>query len=171
MTPKRIPIALIVLTTLIFSLSHILSGKYWIGLASCVIGVLWVLAEIYKMALLPHLFFASFIGFAAVGSQNGLPVPLMLFGVCTDLAAWDLSRFQTRIREFTKRNPGAEIIKKHLVKLTATIGIGYILACLPLFIRFSMSFIIVVVLTLLTILVLRQSILIIWNEKISIHNK
>ncbi len=165
MTPKRTLIALIILTTLIFSLSHIFTEKYGVGIASFVIGVLWVLAEIYKMSFLPHLFFAGFIGCAVIGSQNGLPVPLMLLGLCTDLAAWDLSRFSARMREFTKRNPDAGLIKKHLGKLTITLCLGYVLAVLPLFFRFSLSFVAVIGISLLLLYTLRKSILALRNEK------
>jgi hypothetical protein len=165
MNTKRIEIALIVLTILIFSLSHLFTEKYWLAIASLVIGVLWVLAEIYKMSLLPHLFFVGFVGLAVIGSQNGLPAPLMLLGLCTDLAAWDLSRFQARLREFSQRNPDAELVKKHLGKLSGTICIGYILALLPLFIRFSMNFILVIGLTLLLLFALRKSILALRTER------
>jgi hypothetical protein len=170
MSAKKIHIPLIILTALIFSLSHLFIQKYWIVLISLIMGILWILVEIYKLSFLPYIFFVGFIGLAIYGSQHGLPAPLMLFGLCADLAVWDLSRFQARIRGFTTQSPGAEFTKKHLVKLTLTICLGYILALIPLYIQFSINFGMVIVLTLLILFALRKSMLALRNEKTRIEN-
>lgn len=165
MSIKKIHLALVVLTSLIFALANLYLRQYWIAVFALVIGACWLLVEKYSIELIFNLFFVGFIWLAARGSINDLPIPLMLFGLCTNLAAWDLSRFQARIREFKVQNPHPRLVTKHLQKLLITICLGYVLALIPTFISLSMNFVVVVVLSLLILFALRQSVITLRNDK------
>lgn len=167
---RKMLFAAIVVTTFIFSLSHFVSMEYWIVAFSFLIGSIWLLLEIYKKSAFPSFFFASFIGIAILGSLNHTSSPMILLGLSTDLAAWDLSRFFTRIMDLMDNDAKSELYKKHLYKLSISLCIGYVLALLPVFIRLSMNFIVLFILTLLAMTILRKSILYLRNEHKNMYN-
>lgn len=165
MSIKNIQLALVILTSLVFSLAHLFLREYWIALFALSLGACWLLVEKYKVELLFNLVFVGFIWLAVRGCLNELRIPLMLLGLCTNLAAWDLSRFQTRIRQYAVQNPEPKLVKKHLRILTITLCLGYILAIIPTLIKLPMNFVVVMVLSLLILFALRKSVITLRNEK------
>jgi len=165
MNVKKIHQALVILTALIFALSFLFRREYWIALSAIAMGVCWLLTEKYKIGLLFNLFFVGFCWLAGRGSIDGLPAPLMLFGLCTDLAAWDLSRFLARTSECKVINPDPALVKKHLRKLGGSIVIGYILALIPTFIKLRVNFMVVIVVSLLILFFLGRSMIILRSQK------
>jgi len=156
---RKFLFATIVVTTLLFSISLWVFGEYWIAFAALLIGFSWLILEYYKKSPFPSLLFFSFIGMAILADFHHLSLPIILFGLSTDLAAWDLSRFFARIRETGDEDAKSDLCKRHLHKLLLTLFIGYMLALLPVFFRLSLKFIVLFILALLAMITLRSSIL------------
>jgi hypothetical protein len=121
MNIKKIQLALVIIITLLFSTAFLYLREYWIALFALAIGVSWLLVEKYKIEFLFNLYFTGFIWLAARGCINDLPIPLMLFGLCVNLAAWDLTRFLARIRQCNMQYPEPGLVKKHYAQLIITI--------------------------------------------------
>lgn len=165
MNIKKIQPALVIIITFLFSMAFLFLREYWIALFALAIGVSWLLVEKYKIEFLFNLYFTGFIWLAARGCISDLPIPLMLLGVCVNLAAWDLSRFLARIRQCQMQDPEPGLVKKHMRKLIITLCVGYILALLPITVRLSMNFMLVIVISLLIFFTLRQSLVSLRGEK------
>lgn len=106
-----------------------------------------------------HGVLAAFVGLAVVGGLNHPPSLLILIGVVADLAAWDLSRFLARLKPFTDKPLAPDLYRKHLIRLSITLGVGFSLAVLPLLITLPLDFVAFAGLTLLAMIALRRSIL------------
>lgn len=84
------------------------------------------------------------IGSALLAGLNHEPSPLLLLGVVTDLAAWDLSRFRSRLKPFAGQDVSPDLYQKHLTQLAVP---------LPL------DFVAFLVLTLLAVILFRKAVL------------
>jgi hypothetical protein len=156
---NRLPAAAIGATTVILTLALVLAENYLIAAVAVGLGLIWLLLEVYRKTAFTSLFFVAFIGLAAVGSVNREPSGLMVLGIAADLAAWDLSRFLDRLSGFSGKEIDTGLYRRHLYQLAITVGIGWGLALVPMFIRLPMSFVAFVTLTLLATLMLRQAVL------------
>jgi hypothetical protein len=159
MIAKKALFAAIAVTALIFSISLLVVKEYWLACAAFMPGLIWLTLEIYHKSPFPTLFFAFFVGIAVVASLKPIAAFIILLGLCTGLAAWDLSRFLTRLREVSETDAGALLTKKHLTKLSITLCVGYGAALLPLLFKLPMNFMALFALALLAMLALRRSIL------------
>ena len=99
------------------------------------------------------------MGLVLWGGLQKLPILLMLFGASTTLAAWDLSRFRARVAEAGPGTIPGALETQHLRKLAVTAVSGFGIALLPLAVTVSLNFLVLIVLVLLTMWVLRRSIL------------
>ena len=152
MITKRILLGLIVVTTAVFSLASAASQQYLLSMIVLAAGLTWFMLENRERQIVAPLFFLFFVGLTLAGSLNNLSVLVMLFGLSTDLAAWDLSRFRARAG---KSEVEPKLEARHLKRLFPTLGIGFLLALPPMFIAIPANFVIFFFLTLLAIIVLR----------------
>lgn len=154
---KPILMGLILVTTAVFSLAYAFSQHGLIAVFALVSGLFWLAQEYspHQSAAAP--FFLVFMGLSVVGSLNHLPALAMLFGLSTNLAAWDLSRFWNRITSGGKQAMDPMLEQSHLQRLSITLGTGLLAALPPLLVRISISFAAFAGLMLLVVVLLRAS--------------
>jgi len=155
---------LIILTTAILTLANLILQAYLIAGLALVLGSLWLFLQIKKKESPNSIFFVFFLGLTVLVSLRNVPVLYMLLALSSNLAAWDLSRFQARIVNEVESAAKTSLELKHLQKLTITVPIGFLVALLPLFVHISISFIIVLCIILAAMLALRSSIFYLRNE-------
>ncbi len=167
MIVKKVLLALIVITTAAFASEYGVEGEYIIATLSIASGITWLLLEFYDRRLLNTIFFILFTILAVLGCLKSMSSLILLIGFITDLAAWDLSRFLHRSANLAKVENKAGFEKKHLSRLSLTIGAGFLLALLPIFIIFRLSFVIIFFITLLAMILLNRFVLYVHrqNEK------
>jgi hypothetical protein len=166
MMTKRILLRLIVVTTAVFSLASAASQQYLLSMVVLAVGLTWFTLENRQIQIATTLFFLFFAGLALVGSLNSLSGLAMLFGLSTDLAAWDLSRFRARAG---KSEVEPKLETRHLKALFPTLGTGFLIALPPMFIAISANFVVFFFLTLLVMIVLRVSTLSLHQDRETIQ--
>src|SRR5215813_9343629 len=156
MTVNRVLWALIIVTTATFSELNVIYGQYTTAITSFAFGVVWLRLEVKQWSHLNVLFFLFFLGRAIQGSLNNAPIPIILLGLSTDLAAWDLSRFRARLIDETDGEVKTLLGTKHLQRLAPLICAGFLIALLPTIIKTSFDFVVVFLVMLLTMITLRK---------------
>jgi hypothetical protein len=156
---KQLLWLMIAVTTLILTGLHLASDSAAIAIGSFLLGAVWLFLEFKQRRSSPSLFMALLIGSALLATLNHEPSPVILLAVVTDLAAWDLSRFLSRLRPFAAQDISPDLYAKHLYRLGIPLGAGFGLALVPMFIRLPVSFVAFVMLTLLAVIAFRRSIL------------
>jgi hypothetical protein len=156
---QRTLLGVVLATAVIFACVSVLSQDILAASVSAVIGLIWLIQEVHGKTTISTAYFVAFVGFAALGGLNHAPLPLILLGLCTDLAAWDLSRFQQRIRDEETSDEKTFLEHKHLQKLAAVTSVGFLIALVPMLIQISVNFVILLLIMLLALIALRQSIL------------
>lgn len=159
MNTKSAACSLIVITTAAFSISAIISQQRLPMAVSIGLGVIWLVMELRGVNTLSSALFLGFLSLAIWGSLNGSPILVSLLGLSTNLAAWDLSRLQTRLADHAEGSAVALLERKHLRKLAVTLCLGFLIAVLPLIIHISISFAMFSLILLIAIGALRRSIL------------
>lgn len=159
MITKRVLWGLIVATTAVFSLVCAVLQQPPLAAFAVGLGLLWLSVEVKGKNPLASVFFLSFLVLAIVDSLISAPILIILLGLSTDLAAWDLSRFQARIADEIGSGTTVALEVKHLRKLTITASAGFFMALPPVFIHLAVDFIIFGCVMVLAMIVLRQSML------------
>jgi hypothetical protein len=160
----KIVYGLIILTSAILAVANIALQAYLIAVLAIISGAIWLLLQV-KTKEAPHsLFFVVFLGLTLLGSLRNLPIPFMLLALTLDLAAWDLSRFQTRINSEEQSASKTALELKHAQKLAITVSIGFVIALLPTYVHLSLNFVVFLLVLLLLMLILRKSILYLRKE-------
>jgi hypothetical protein len=128
------------LATLTLALSY--AGQaLWAGAAICAaIGLLWLAGRWRGWDWVTDPCLAGWVGMAAFGAWQGLPAAWMLAGVAAALAAWDLDRFDQRLRAAGAIPRRAELARAHLRRLAPTIGAGLLLGGIALGARLELTF-------------------------------
>jgi hypothetical protein len=150
---------LIAVTTAIFTIGYIAVQGQLLAILSFLLGAGWLVLETNERQTAISFFFLMFLGLAVVGCLQEQPIPIMLLGLTTTLAAWDLSRFQTRIGNQAEGDARDALEKNHIQKLAVTLGIGFVIGLVPVFVTISINFVVIVCVVLLAMLVLRKSVL------------
>ncbi|MBZ0298363.1 MAG: hypothetical protein K8J31_01425 [Anaerolineae bacterium] len=159
MTIKSILPGLIGTAALIYTLTFAAAQEYLIALLAFALGFIWLLLEIKRLKPPATLFFLFFVGLAIIGCVQDGPVLLMLLGLSSTLAAWDLSRFQSRATLDGEIEMTAGFEERHLRRLAIVAGAGFLLALLPLLATLPMNFVVLAVVLLVTMSVLRRAFL------------
>jgi len=157
MTTRQILPGLIVVTAGVFALIFSAAQEYSALLCIVALGAIWIALELSEYRLFSAVFFTAFAAFAVVAALEHASIPLILLGLCADLAAWDLSRFRDRLRDEEDETVRAALERAHLRMLAVPIVAGFLIALVPLFVTLSISFIALAVIVLIALLVLRQS--------------
>jgi hypothetical protein len=163
MTTKAL-YGLIILTTVVLTLANLALQEYLIAGLAIVLGSLWLILQIKKKESPNSVFFIFFLGLVILGSLRNVPVLYMLLALSSNLAAWDLSRFQARIINEVESDAKTLLELKHLQKITITVSIGFLVALLPLVVHISTSFITFLCIILAVMLILRRSVFYLRNE-------
>jgi hypothetical protein len=154
---KRVLWGLIVVTTVVFSLVYAVLQQPSLAVFAAGLGLLWLSLEVKRANPLGTVFFVSFLALAIVGSLISAPILIILLGLSTDLAAWDLSRFRTRIASEIERGTTATLEAKHLRMLAVTASAGFFVAVPTVFIHVAIGFIVFGFVTILAMITLRRS--------------
>ncbi len=157
MITRRLLLALIIVTTGLFSAIYAAAFEYMAVILIVVLGIGWFMLEYTERWGSSTFFFLAFVGLAVVGSLQQMPIVLVLVGFCADLAAWDLSRFRQRIANRVEDNVQPVLVAGHLRTLLTALGTGFALALLPTLINISISFGVLFFIILLMLLTLRLS--------------
>jgi hypothetical protein len=156
---NRLLYGCIVATTGIVAVAYLVSQSYAWALLAVALGTVWLFLEITNRPPLVSLFFLAFLSLAALGSLQNLPASVMLLGVSTNLAAWDLSRFRARIKPEMEIDMITMLERNHIQKLAPVLGIGFVLGLIPLLVTLSINFVALMCVVLLAMLVLRISVI------------
>ncbi len=158
---KKSLIGLIVITAAAFSFIYATAQVYPLVVVAIGVGAAWLTLEVRREHRFASVFFLAFAALAVLGSLKQASPLLVLLGLTTDLAAWDLSRFRMRVAGEAESEAAVSLETKHLQKLAATACAGFFIALLPLVIQLSINFIVLLLIMLLIIIALRRSMLII----------
>ena len=157
---KKSLFALIVITAVVFALIYAAVQMYALVAVAVGLGAAWLFLEIKRTHPLATAFFLAFAGLAVLGSLKHASPVIVLLGLTTDLAAWDLSRLRARIAGKAEIDALALLETKHLRKLAITASAGFLIALLPLIIQLSINFVVLLLIVLLTVIALRRSMLV-----------
>jgi hypothetical protein len=153
---KRISLTLIAANALLFGGVYAISGRYLLAVFAVAGALTWFLVEHQENPMLTTPFFVLFMGLALWGCLQNLPVPVMLLGVSSSLAAWDLSRFHGRAIAEARGEIRPALELKHLQKLAITAVASFLVALVPLALTISLNFVALALLMLLLRWVLRR---------------
>jgi hypothetical protein len=156
---KKVLLGLVVVTTAAFSFIYAVSQQHLLAVFTVGLGFVWLILEVKGENHLSSVFFLAFLALTIVGSLGNAPILIVLLGLSTDLAAWDLSRFRARIADETESDTTAVLEIKHLQKLMVTACMGFFIALLPVFIHISIGFVIFGCVMVLAMITLRRSLL------------
>jgi hypothetical protein len=156
---KKVLLGLVAVTTAAFLFAYVASQAYLLAAFAVGLGLIWLILEMGGENPLGSVFFLAFLALAIVGSLSNAPIPIILLGLSTDLAAWDLSRFQARIADEIESDTTVGLQTKHLQKLAVTACIGFFIALLPVAIHISVNFVIFCFVMVLAMIALRRSML------------
>ena len=156
---KHALLGVVLATAAIFSVASVSTGDLLAAGVSAALGVIWLLQELGGESPFSSLYFVAYVGLAAFASLNHASLPLLLLGLCADLAAWDLSRFRQRLKDEADSDEKTFLETNHLQKLAAVSAVGFVIALVPLLVQISLNFVILLVIMLLLLILLRQSIL------------
>jgi len=162
---RKILWGLIVITAGMFSAVFLGSQDYSLAVLAVVLGCIWFGLEARQRHEFGWLFFLIFVGMAVWGSAQNVSTPMLLLGLTADLGAWDLSRFQLRVRSVPDTPIRARLERKHIQKLLVTLGSGFFIALVPLYIQVSISFVAVALFVLFGLFALRRSVLVLLNRE------
>ena len=157
MNTKTILWGLILATTAIYAVLYLLSQEYSLAAAAVLLGLIWLVVEMNQPSISSWLFFLGFLAMAILGSLKNIAPLVILLGASTNLAAWDLARFRIRLAAATDPAAQALLEASHLPKLAVTIGLGYLVAVLPILVQLSVNFVILCALLLMLVMVLRAA--------------
>jgi hypothetical protein len=146
-------------TTVILTGLHLASENAAIAFGTFLVGAIWLFLEFKQRRSFPSWFMALLIGSALLAGVNREPSPLIVLAVVADLAAWDLSRFRSRLRPFAAQSISPDLYTKHLYRLAVPLSAGFGLALVPMLVRLPLGFVAFAVLTLLAVIALRRSVL------------
>lgn len=146
-------------TTAVFSAIYFVSGDYLLAAFSLAAGLAWLYLEIRWQGSSASIFFLIFFILGIAASLRGLPTLIILLGLSTNLAAWDLSRLWVRIANRAEGDVKVALETRHLQKLGAVTAAGLIIALLALSVQISLSFVAFAVITFLVMIALRISML------------
>ena len=156
-TDKILP-GLVVVAAVLFAGLGLAAHVYVISVYALAFGLIWFILVSRKIWSLSSVIFVLFLALAIWGCIENLPVPAMLLGLSTNLAAWDLSRFRARIAAEEAGEVVAALESRHLRSLSIIASAGLVIAILPLVVKLSINFVAVAFVALVAMLVLRQSI-------------
>lgn len=159
MITKKVLWGLIVVTTAAFAFVCLMSQQHLLAFFAGGLGLIWLILEVKGENPLTSIFFLAFLVLAIVASLSSAPILIILLGLSTDLAAWDLSRFRARIANEIEHDTTTVLEIRHLQKLAVTVSAGVLIAVLPVFIHFSIGFVAFGCVVVLAMIVLRRSVL------------
>ncbi len=159
MITRRVLRGLIVVTAATVSFACAAAQQDALAVFAVGLGLLWLGLEIRGRNPFTSVFFLAFLVVAIVGSLSDAPSLIILLGLSTDLAAWDLARFQARIAGEIAGGTTVTLEVKHLRRLAATASAGFFIALPPVFIHLSIDFVIFGCVMVLAMIALRQSLL------------
>ena len=122
----------------------------WNGSAFFILtGIFWGFAASRNWGWIASPALAGYIAAAAFGTLRGLPSFPMLAGVVAALAAWDLHRFEIRLKDVNRDELTSALERAHLKRILITSGLGLGLSTVGRSFQLNFSFGVVVLLTLL----------------------
>ncbi len=158
MNTKSILWGLIFATMAIFSVLYFAMQEYGLAMGAIATGVIWLALEMNGQSGFGWLFFVAFLALAILGSLKDITALVILLGFCTNLAAWDLSRFRARLAHAANPVDLPVLETRHVQKLAVTACIGYFVAVLPVLVPLSINFVILCLILLVTVVMLRQAV-------------
>ncbi len=128
------------LATLTLALGYALERAWLESALVIVVGLSWFIAQARGwQRLMTPLAFSALVALAAIGAWRGIGAGWMLSGMVMTLAAWDLVRFERRIREATDIEDAALLRRAHFRRLFSTLSLGLLLGGLALSLRLSLN--------------------------------
>ena len=156
---KILRLAALGLLASVMALGFGLAGHPLIGVATAVLGVIWLVIN-WRLAggspALDDLGLLVFTGIAAWGLWQGLSGWPALVGVLLALAAWDMGRFIRRQALALNDAAAARMERTHLVRLGLALGGGLLLGGLALLVRISLDFGLALVISIVAIVALSR---------------
>jgi len=149
----------IVVTTAVFVAAFAMAGWLIPVALALALGVGWLVVEWRRLPISPSVFFTLFAALAIIGGLGDFPAPLVILGLCASLAAWDLSRFRTRVSKVGSGTMPAALATRHVSRLGLTAVIGFVAALAPLAIRLPANFYVLALALLVALLALRAAVL------------
>lgn len=156
---QRVLSGLIIVSTLTLTYLFGVSNAYVLAGFTFMLGLLWWVMARTDRSSFGTAFFCGFVVLTVLCALLETSKVLVLLGFSTALTAWDLARFRDRIKRADQNNTRAVLEIAHLQKLFIAVGSGFLIALVPVFLQLSVSFVGVSLLLLITLVILRQSLL------------
>ena len=113
----------------------------WVGAGICAaIGLLWLTGQSRGWDWVADPCLAGWVWHGRLWRWQELPAVWMLAGVVAALAAWDLARFDERLRTAGAIPRRAELTRAHLRHLALAAAAGLLLGGIALGVRFELTF-------------------------------
>ena len=121
-------------------------------------GILWLFGQWRGRRWTAPVGLVCTVAAAGIGLWLDLSLGWMLLGAVAALCAWDLDHFAQRMRAAGRVEDAPALERRHLQRLLLVAGLGLLLAFLSLEIRIRLTFLVALVLGLLTILGLSRAV-------------
>ncbi len=164
MNSKHVFWGLVIVDAILFAIIYAVSGNYPLAALAFGLGVIWLAADTKSKKRLGTPCFLAYVVLAVIANLNNILIPLTLLGMSVNLAAWDMSRFRSRLVDQNGQVPHPLLEARHLHLLAAVICFGFLIALVPLYFRLTIPFVLVGGVTLLTLLTLQQSMRSLWMD-------
>lgn len=150
--------------------SFVVDGLWQFGLVAAALAALWLLGWQRGWLTPVDLGFVGMIGLAAFGAIESAGRPtgtitalLMLTATVSALTAWDVMRFDLRLRACAPKMPAPDaqpetrLDGRHLRRIAAVAGVGFVAGALAIVLRTQLSFTTVALVLLLALLLFALS--------------
>jgi hypothetical protein len=144
----------------LLALLSLMERQWALALAALMVGGGWAGARRLgrRWRWFSPLAFMMLVGGAVVGLVRNFPAGWLVVEVAAALAAWDLDGFTAHLARFAPHPDQAQLVKNHLGRLLAVIGLGVILGEAALALRLSLDLGWVSALGILAMVILLQAV-------------
>jgi hypothetical protein len=124
---RRLTLLAITLTTVALAGSFMLSRAYGGVIGSLLVGLVWALAVWRNWFGMASWGLVTFVILAGFGAANEYYAILDAFAVVSALSAWDLSRFEQRLKIVENESLWTDMTRHHVRRLLLVSGVGLLI--------------------------------------------
>ncbi len=133
-----------------------LSGHWLFALIIALLGIFWWFGWYRKLLGVSWLYLVANSLFCVLGVWININPIWLVFGLLTSLSAWDLDRFDQRLKQIDRIALERVVIRKHLLRLGAVNVVGLVIGSAALLVRINLDLGWILILGLITVLGLSQ---------------
>lgn len=153
---KRIFLFFTVLTSILMGAGFGMAGQWFVDILILVLLSFMLLADKFNWGWAFSIFLLSNAIIAALGIGIGAPTSLMILGITTALASWELSNTEKNYKKIYSHSLSKVFEKNRFLWLGISLGSGLLIAEVSQFIQFRLPFFVIYLITIIIMLCFYQ---------------